>query len=108
MYAEPMGSKTPTRSPQTALRLDGHAGTEQGEEVLHTPRHVPGALQPSDAHQCKDTVFAQYVSNCEHTGIVLQLKLHLHLQYGTPRTDMQSIIFCETLYVLHFIKHKQL
>lgn len=42
MYAEPMGSKTPTRSPQSALHLDPHAAPDEAEDVLHTPRHVPG------------------------------------------------------------------
>ncbi|KAL3140232.1 RNA-binding protein 45 [Trebouxia sp. C0009 RCD-2024] len=49
MYAEPMGSKTPTRSPQTTLRLDPHAAGDEGEEILHTPRHVPG-LGLDDVH----------------------------------------------------------
>ena len=62
MYAEPMGSKTPTRSPQSALHLDPHAAPNAAEEVLHTPRHVPGTLLllHTDCHS-KHVVSAHYL-----------------------------------------------
>ena len=42
MYAEPMGSKVPPRSPHLGLRLDQLAPCEDGEEVLQPSHTAPG------------------------------------------------------------------
>lgn len=44
MYAEPMGSKVPPRSPQLGLSLDHLTPLADGEEVLQPPHSGPGVL----------------------------------------------------------------
>lgn len=43
MYADPMGSKTPnSRSPGSAMHMEQHPASEDGEEVLQASPPVPG------------------------------------------------------------------
>ena len=45
MYADPMGSKTPnSRSPGSAMHMEQHPASEDGEEVLQASPPVPGNL----------------------------------------------------------------
>ena len=77
MYAEPMGSKTPNRSPQSGMPLNPSGPSQEGEEILHTPRHVPGTLLSRRRLNPLVLILTQHTTNrwhAAHCSIKLETK----------------------------------